>query len=518
MISLFKNDCKRLTNIAVLLTGFLTFGYLLTAFSPMKKMVLPYTLLYIVLSVAIIAIPITSFSYLHDRSTGTHLLSLPFTKGQIVLTKFLSGLTVLMVPSIVYVGVICITKQVSFMDAIVPVILFILMYYLLGCLVANITGTTAMHIFLFIAIALLPLLMYVSLNAVFSQYVRGMQENNLLQSIIYILMPATNIVQSSIHGFLPFESTMIYSIYIAILVFVNIVVSSRRPFEKIGEAIAYHRIDSIIKILIIVSFTWILTAFLSFNDHILISCFIATATVIAIVELLLYRKIHYKQAGVQLVCIFVFTIAIFFMAASYLENYIPSKIDSASVTIYQFYDVDVAKPKAVSSETAKETIRDIHQYLIDHESENEQGDQFVKVTYALTSGDYMTRSYHLDTASYRTVVNKMVTSEAKEEIVSNYFAVFEKIATKEIESISTSQVEKAILDSKEIQKFKELLKTQLKRFKQHPELFDEIKFFDGNTRYIEILDKQNKSNIYVLYKNDPVYLAFEKFNQEKKAN
>lgn len=523
MFSLMKDDIKKLRHVIILYCGFLGFGYLLSAFSYETTNVLSYSILFIVLSCVIMIIPIINYQYLHNRTSATHILSLPYTKGQIFLVRYLSGLCVVLIPSILYIIALSFVKDISLSTGLITIIFTILIYYTLGCLVANLTGTLIMHIFMFVVITVLPLVLYVSLNSMFSEYVKGLSGTSLLESVVALLMPISQLLLAAIEGELSLYYVAIYSLYAAILCIVAMASSIKRPFERTGEPIAFHKIDSIIKLFVIICFSWVLTALLSFGEHIVLMAIIAIVVVCIVVELIMHKTLHYKKICLEIGGVLILTTGIYLVSVNYLETLIPSNVTSASIRFDKYATNDY--DSKINNEEAISLIKDIHQYLIDTpESKADNEDGGIRIAYTLSNGDVVTRMYTTDIKTTRTVLNKVVSSEAKKVFVTEYFSYLDKLIDGEYTEMVYNQYaleDETVLEGQQLSRFQKALEKQKERFINNPELFKDIvfqrEFYDNYDYYGDLsvtISKNNRytlDNNYTIYRNDPIYFAIQEY-------
>lgn len=523
MISLMKDDIKKLRHVIILYCGFLGFGYLLSAFSYESKNVLSYSILFVIVVIAITIIPLINFQYLHNRTSATHILSLPYTKGQIFLVRYSSGLMVVLLPSIVYVLALSLTHEVTFTTSLLTIVLAILIYYTLGCLVANLTGTILMHIFMFIVITVLPLVLYVSLNSIFSQYVKGLSGTSLLESVIALLLPISQLLLSAIEGELSMYYVPIYSLYFAILCSLAFASSIKRPFERTGNPIAFAKVDVIIKIAVIICFSWILTAVLSFGEHLVLMAIIAIVVVCMVVELLMHKTLHYKQVCVEISGILILTIGIYFMSVNYLENYVPSNVQSANI-IFDCYGNALESNTKITKENAIAVIKEIHQYLIDTPEYSSNDEEGIKISYTLANGDIVTRVYNTDVKMVNSILDTIVSSKANKDVIEEYYSYLDTIIDQKCEQIayySPALAADIVLEGQQITRFKNILQNQKERFIHNPKLFRDIVFqrdFYENEDYRSDMyvssSKNNKhmnGRYYSVYRNDPIYFAMQEF-------
>lgn len=519
MFALFKNNCKSLLNIFVLLTGFYTLGYLLTGFSKEESVVFVNITFYLICSVAIFVTCLVTFHYLHDKTSATHILSLPYTKVEICIMKYFSGLVVIVIPSILYMVVISITKSISLDSILTPALLFILIYYTLGCVVANSTGKTAMHIFLYIMISLAPIILYVSLSTLISQYVYGMNGPDISSTIIYTILPIAYLSLESLNiGYI-----ILYLGYGIVLFLGMLWISSKRPFEMTDEPLAFIRIDAIVKFLIILVISWLLmTLFTSINNEsLLIVCIFCAVLVTLIAELVFTKKIDILRSTIHIISICVITLVVFFASTNYFQYYIPDNPISANIDFGGYYNgnVEIKEPKAVK------TIQSLHKYLmLDTSNSDDTGDNSIRIRYHLSKTNTSSRQYVLNMAQYNKAITFLKEDNGYADLMNEYYgAVNQYLDIKNIERCSSSMID---IEKEEMETFKNYVQLQVQRFKENPKLYQEIDLrlnvsnggdIENTILFIESTDGYPTKDVSV-YKNDPIDISLNMMRQENKAN
>lgn len=524
MWPLFKNDSKRLVNILVLLSGFYFLGYLLSGFSNSNATIFPQAIFYSICSVAIFVVVLINFKYLHEKTSATHILSLPLTKVQICLTKYLNGLCVIIIPSIGFIIALGFTTNINIAQFIASALSFICIYYTLGCVVVNLTGKSVMHIFVYVMICFIPMLLYISLSTTIAQYVYGMSNPDISIQVVYLLLPGSYLVQNTVSLFY----TLLFIGYSVGLFILMVWIANVRPFEKTGEAVAFDKVDDIIKFLIIASISWLLMALIAstlYEGKSLLPtiCIFSTVIVTIIVELIFFKKVKILRALIQIVSVCVVTIVIYFGTSNYFQYRIPSTPKEVAISFEGYaYGNTVMKSE---DESVIVMIQEVHKYLTTAPIMTQDMQSVIQIRYLENNGDSITRTYDIDKNGYyevKAILNKHM--DAYVTLMGGYYDAIEKeISQESITGITyiLEQQDTLELDKQNMQLFKQKLKIQVQRFKEHPELYQEINFFSGRDKAQIYLQKETDENYYYeyfSYKNDPIYYALLDFKAELKAN
>lgn len=519
MIVLFKNSCKRAQNIFVLMTGFYLLAYLLTGINNEASTIFSSFIFYVICSVAIFVMSLNMFHYLHDKTSATHLLSLPYTKIQICLVNYLAGMMIISIPSTLYAIAMSITKSVSLTTTLVPVLLFIFIYYTLGCLIANVTGKISMHIFMYSIQCMAPVLLYTCLLTVISQYVYGMNGPDISSTIIYILLPVARLAVESLNlGY-----GLLYLGYGIGLFVLMLYVASKRPFEKTGAPLAFENIEFIVRFFIVLIVSWLcMTLFTTINNQNLpFTCILCAIVVTCIVELIFNKKIHVLRSMIHVVSICVITLVVFFATTNYYQYYIPNAPISAQIDFgYETLNqMELKDPQAITA------IKNFHEYLMNNTSKDNTGLCNINIRYATSPSDTIHRLYSLNVDTYNRAITEFKQEEGYSHAMHAYYQKALSCIDTEINSLFIYNGEKNIeVKKEEVERFKQCVRLQIERHAKDPTLYQEIDFYvtgddyKNNNGYIQIeLKKKDMYHSFSIYKNDPIYRAYEMMKEESKA-
>lgn len=425
MMSLLKNDIKQLREVIILFSGMLGINVVLALLSVKKEIVI--TLFFLIIMLLVLIIPLLNLNYLHDKTKATHMLSLPWTKQNLFITKYSSGLVAIMIP---IVGYYLISFALgTLIIPVVPIILLILIYYSIGCLVGQITGTTTMHGFIYISIALLPLLIYTCLLSLLTTFVLGIEQLYFTESLISYFVPFLKLFNECFTNTISVPISIFYCIYIIALLVLGILSSQYRKIENTGKGLVFPILDTIVKSVIILCFSWIVTSIVITNsstNHIYIIYITTTLLLSLVLQLEKVRKINYRFVLIQTIIISSFTTIVFILSSQYLQNNIPKNIESVQI-LSRYDDHQTYKMNPVTKSSGITKVKEIHQYLI-KETNKESTDYTITIKYQLSGGDIMYRDYFVSEQQYVDINHQIANTESLyQSYYSKYYYLLEEI-------------------------------------------------------------------------------------------
>lgn len=519
MSNLLKDSLKKLNNVAVLLSSFLLLSFLLAVISEKNGLKIGYGLLMPIVMICVLAVPMINFSFLYNRASGTYMLSLPFTKSQIFLVKYISGLIVMLVPSFIYLFLlnVFIGTMSYFFTALIPFTILILLYYTIVCLVASLVGVRIIQLFLSVLLFFMPLLLYVFLMTLIFAPETG-QGVAVLESRVHILFPFYKLFSSLLTMKVPVNYCLLYSGYTVFYIILAIFVASKRPFENIGDFIVFRYIKYIIRLVVIISFSWIIIAVMyQSKNSILLVCLLSTFVVAILTSINRYKKINFKLIIIETIIISLVSSSILYLSINYMKYKIPSNIQSAS--FYFEYGKDNGENEAI-----KDDVINMQKYLmsideVDASSGDTLATTYVTLTYKLNNGDYFRRGYSIGETEYHQIMEIISSSENSEILIKMIYEDYFKFVKDD--KITSINIQGNLTDGGfvEISKedlllFKNILSEQLTQYIQNPKLLLQTSGEDSN--WIEY-EKVSKGKIdyqsTFVYKNDPFYLAYQKFQE-----
>ena len=290
MLSLFKNDLKQLKNYVVIYTGCLILNFIINVLSYSDE--LPILTFYFIAFIFSLILPLINLKYLFNATRQTHFNSLPFSHIQSFIVHYLSGIICLIIPALLY----CLLSQGIVLKNSYALILMIFMYYTLANLTAYLTTSFFMNIVLQIVIILAPLMLYYSLFAVYSTFIKGIISNGLSLEIVSYLVPVIRLMIASNVG-LEWNFCLIYIGYIILSLVLSLYVCKTRNCSNNYHGFTNKSMSQIISIIIIISGSWMLTSVLGVTTELIrtfiIINIIATVIVTLIIQFIQYKRIRY---------------------------------------------------------------------------------------------------------------------------------------------------------------------------------------------------------------------------------
>lgn len=382
----------------------------------------------------------------------------------------------------------------------------IFMYYTLANLTAYLTTSFFMNIVLQIVIILAPLMLYYSLFAVYSTFIKGIISNGLSLEIVSYLVPVIRLMIASNVG-LEWNFCLIYIGYIIVSLVLSLYVCKTRNCSNNYHGFTNKSMSQIISIIIIISGSWMLTSVLGVTTELIrtfiIINIIATVIVTFIIQFIQYKRIRYLLCLVQSTLIIIGTVVIFIFSKGYLENYIPSQIAYASI---ENWINDVESNIKINDGDAIDKIVSIHKQLI---NSNQSGSaKRIDITYYRTNGSKVKRGYYVNDDEFRKVVEK-IDSNLVKSWHGEYYELLKQLDKAENVEFLFDEGNYIELEGKEdVQFFKDVLQRKLKDFENNPSLLQNIDYQDSWSCNIHYKHFSNQFNCNL---NDPLALSIEDF-------
>lgn len=490
MWALFKNDLKYLKNVIVIFIGILLLNYLIGIMSYSDD--LSINLFYIIVLFFSLVVPAINLRYLFNQTKQTQFNSLPFTRIQSFIIHYLSGLVVLVVPVIFY----CFMVKLNYLN----LILFILIYYSMANLTAYLTTSLTMNFVLLLAIIFIPIILYFSLSNIYSTYIRGVVIEISIATVSY-LFPFIGLVINAEKN-LDLNMTLIYVIYFLIILILTIYACKFRKLENNYAGFSYKIVSNTIVVLIIVCISWLVLTFLgknswNFEDFSILNIII-TAIVVFIVQFIRFHKIKYGLCITQTIVIAIATVTVFVTSANYVENYIPTSIEKATI------GVEMNKNEIfVNDQESINQIVAIHKQLL----ESKAGEYNISLTYKHKNGTTV-RNYQVEKAVFDKVIKQV-----DENIFKCWFSDSYQLIKLFNQDVRISFKGYEITDDKDKKLLKSILENELNNFKNNKDLISQINY-SGASEVISVY-YQGKEVYFSGYLNDPIFRMIEEFDKIK---
>lgn len=423
MISLLKNDLKQLREIILLFIGLLSITFILSLLSLKEDIVA--SIFFLVIMVMTFVVPVINFSYLHNKTKATHIMSLPWTRHQLFITKYCSGLIVIILPLMIY-EIASLLGGISLLP-LLPLTFMLLIYYTLGCLVALLTGTALMYGFLYITITVLPIILYTSLLSLFTYFIHGIENFHFLDSMTMYLVPFFKLFETSLGNETNVGFYIIYAIYIIAILVLNFISNHYRGTENTGKGLVFPILGEVIKNVILLCFSWVVTTFIIFTlwetGYILVIYATVTLLFSILFQMSKNKKMNIRYIIIQTVAICAFTTITFYTSKYMLENSIPKNVDSVIFRVGSDIDTMVYELTPIKDKDGIQKIKDIHQYLIDETNkERWKAGPIVYIKYMESDGDETYREYYINDEQYQTI-NNLISDNAA--IAKSRYSLYE---------------------------------------------------------------------------------------------
>jgi len=399
---------------------------------------------------------------------------------------------------------------------LLPILLLIGIYYSVSCLVGVLAGTAIMHGFLYLIVIIMPLLVYVSLSAMFIVFIKGIEEIYLLNSILTYTVPLLRLWNACQALPLSLPIIFTYIAYIGIAIGFGCFISNKRHLEYTGAAFAFPMLGNLFKSVIVLCFSWIITAVLILGIYnlifILLIYFIVTLLLSIVTQLQRNKSMDIRFITIQTIVICLFSLFVFITSNSILTHYIPNTIASAwldirpvDLNIEGCYD-EVEDLHGIAE------IQDIHQYLITHTHNDKHNDdaKLIDIQYTLTNGDVIYRRYYVSEQIYQNMIQRIVESDALyTSYISKYYNFLDVLS--EVQSLTlysnnpTTDNYYSELSQDEIWQFQNELDEELRKNKR-------VDIQPSNNRYtLELVDDKNNLKIVTVTTEGPLLRVIESY-------
>ena len=515
MISLLKNDLKQLKNTVVIFSGFLALSLVISLISFHSDV--PVGMFYLIILLYSLVVPMVNLSYLFDQTQQTHFSSLPYTKIQSFMIRYLSGLLCIIIPVIIYCIVDVILGQGLVLKNCSSAILMIWIYYSLGNLAAYLTTSVIMDIILQIVINISPFIIYMSLFSVYQTFVRGIISADFSMEVVSIILPAFRLFIGGLSGLSSYY-LLLYAGYGLVIFIMAFLASSNRECVNNYHGFTYKIICEVIKLICIISVSWLITSILdipvqSLKSFIIINI-IATFVATFIIQFIQSKRIRYVLCIVQGTLIVLVTIVIFIGSKGYLENYIPHDIKAVEINSNFGYNKINSK---LTDQKSIDTVVAIHQEILKQKSD--YGSHNLKITYYKDNGDKVTRGYEISDQEYLMVIKKLDAALLKSWF-DNYYYIINKLDTYQYLTYALpGESENEIRTENDILLFKNILQRKLSEFENNPNLLLKVDYDNPGqiTRFKRSNDgsESYQGDSISFDDNDPMSLALQEYDKIK---
>lgn len=532
MYALFINESKRLRNIYIFTIALYCLSLMIGLTIRLDKNDIDQYIMISTLGaliIGVICVPCISFSYLHSKLKANHMHSLPYSKKQLFLMKYCSGLCCLMIPMILYlfVSYISFNKIENCLLVLILASLLTILYYTIHCLIVSVTGTVRMQLFLFGFVIVMPIFLYTSVQVLLSEFVRGLVVSVDFDIVTYIIFPISYFIKA-------WASMQVETYYllwfalVSILLFEgSMLLVKNNHLEYAGTSIIFHKATYVIKFIIVLVFTWIISSIIvsGTNTTSLISgifIIIVVTTALSFFSEVSKHGIKYGRIIIQTILITILTLGTFQVASATLKYYVPSNANAAGFSYNPGYDRPLSEIVYSKNPEIIDTIKEIHQICLDDEeyqkeynilNSDEYYDNEIYLSYQLSGGKKVERQYTVS-KNAGVKINQIIKESKYPDIMMTFcYQEHFQIINDKVESITINinSYETMDIKSKEdISLFQSILKKQLS---DYTNCLDYLDVTDNHVQIVGDISVQFENDFnYISYgKNDPLEKAIKEY-------
>lgn len=516
MNSVYKNDLKRMKNIFVIYCGFILLDLVIYFISNQKD--LPILMLKTTVFIFSIVIPAFNLDYLFDLGKYSRYIALPITKKQLFLIKYLSGLTILLLPLVFFSLFVVIFALPDFDHILTVLVMIIGVYYSLGNLTAYLTTSIIMDLCLQIIIFVAPIIIFICIFIVYQTFIQGIVTTQLDMTSVFV--PIYSLIKLGATGLTRNE------IVIAIIYSLGFTVGGFLACLKRNSLTNYHGftnkvVAQIIKLVIIVVVSWGLTGLTDIPSESMSAVIVVSLITIFmtafLIEYFYHKKIKYKASLLQAGVISIMTLGLFLGGKNIIEGYVPNNIEAVTIN----HNIELALSKELLNKNAYlknkdivNTVAEIHQQILD--TTCSYGDYDVGIMYKLANGRKIARNYHLNYEEYQRVVGKF----NREMVRIWYYDYYQLVDMLDVIyqvdfANEAKNIDKQIIGRKDIELFKNILIQQLVAFENDQSLLNEVENRSPSSVYFRY-DLEDKAIDWISYCfNDPLDRTIQEYNKIK---
>ncbi len=365
------------------------------------------------------------FRYLHSQRSSTVMHGLPFTRLRLFANSLFSGFVLMLIPLIINTTIVLIIKlSLPIGEYITYRIIFTWLLnslciafcvFSLTVFVGMFTGNLIAHIVFTYIIHFLPLLLWVCIQALFTELVYGYSYSQVPEFLTKF--PMMYIIQDST------DCNLIYFLSGIVLLVMAFFVYRKRPAESAGDIVSFRFIRPIFKYG--VTFCTAIFGYLFFigltgEKQLTITLLIFVVVGYCLAQMLLSKSFRVWQAWKGLVVSLIVALAILGGIKTDItgfERRVPDIDSIESITIMNSMPgIDVQTIELTQKEDIAQ-IRDMHEDLTKNEAYKAYNRRFPHETYrllfsyTLTNGKTMERSYRYVVKEYEDYLKPLYTPE-----------------------------------------------------------------------------------------------------------
>ncbi len=288
---------------------------------------------YILALELVITLPVSLFSYLFKKSHATYVASLPYTRKQQFVYRYLLGLVCIISMSIVYTLSSYLLSIAISNDFLVRIVLGILLYYTLGCIIVLITGKKSLYIVNTICGWFGLYVMYQLIQVIALQFGNDYIISPFDQTTAYIF-PALALVIGQLDSWL----ITVYLLFTLLGFTIALLLACNRACENSEKPVVFNSLEVITPVWVVLIISWLVA---TFNVATITGVFtiivICSFVFLPLHHIIYNKKINIKYCIIQIVLVISISVGSYFGIEQYVTSYFPnsSNVDEISLVIHE---------------------------------------------------------------------------------------------------------------------------------------------------------------------------------------
>lgn len=341
------------------------------------------------------------FGYTKNKNSAIFVRSFPYYKGELFFRKWLHGLWMLLLLTIVY-AFMWIFLSVGTIEGVMHCFLLGAVYHSLICTCAIVTGRNDSY---FITCMMLILIPYITIMR--TMPITGIGGNDYWFETLGINMfsPLTRLVipfyQCNVENIIA-QDIFVCLFYIFLSLMISYYVCNYDDASLEGEAFSSNRIKDVFVTGSVICFVVLLLGivFIDGAEMILIylTIFVVTPLFVFMIQLFLDKTIVWKKYWKISLFSLVACIAFVYLAKDYGENYTPEQIETAYLCLEKMYIYEIVNEEYLEPDVLIDNVtfeydsEVLERFRNGYEYENEVGLVQAKVSYLYGQAYYSTNS------------------------------------------------------------------------------------------------------------------------------
>lgn len=391
----------------------------------------------VVLGAYTLSIPLILFSHLYHETNVHFVSSLPVTRMEMFISKYLLGLIFGLTVILGYCSLttLLVGTQALWIQQVTHYLFLFLYYYHVCVLCCYICGNKLFYSIMVLFVSFGPLVLYFVYQWFIVSLANGYVIANFSFNTIEILLPLFGGIFHLVEGTLyPY---ILFYLGVAAVYFTFTLVAARyRHTEAHHQSIAFKLLGYIIRFVMALTLASSALAFmqaLTGRFDIILVYLITCLIVVYVVEMVFTKnaKVLYSLKYGVLLCGFI--ILFFQGSVKYIENYIPKNPESVTLAIDERKSILDSDNYPIENEKIIWIVKEIHSELIDEDSDYDHlGSIGVNITYQTGFNSYSQRSYNLGVERLLSIVEPFLEDDDFFEfLLAPEYAILERLEEEE---------------------------------------------------------------------------------------